>query len=279
MTQTTKLTASDGAAGDYFGKSVSISGNTVVTGAWEAKVGTNGGQGAAYTFAVNVPTFVLTAPTSGTFTVGQTVPIRWTAGNVGAGSTICLCYDKGTSFSNVTWIEFNQAAANGNGSYNWNTTGVAPGTYYIGGYLWSGGKPTYSHLTQSITIQAAAAPTFNLTGPASGAFTVGQTVPIQWTAGNVGAGSTICLCYDTGTSFGNVIWIEFNQAAANGAGTYNWNTTGVAPGTYYIGGYLWSGGKPTYSHLTQSITITAALALAAPQEQVPVSLPGDSVPD
>ena len=49
------------------------------------------------------------------------------------------------------------AAANGNGSYNWNTTGVAPGTYYIGGYLYSGGKPYYSHLTQSITIQAAAA--------------------------------------------------------------------------------------------------------------------------
>ena len=48
----------------------------------------------------------------------------------------------------------------------------------------------------------------------------------------------------------------FNQATAvNGYGTYQWNTTGVAPGTYYIGGYLWSGGKPIYSHLTQSITI------------------------
>ena len=32
MTQTAKLTASDGAAGDYFGHSVSISGNTVVVG-------------------------------------------------------------------------------------------------------------------------------------------------------------------------------------------------------------------------------------------------------
>ena len=33
MTQTAKLTASDGAAGDGFGCSVSISGNTVVVGA------------------------------------------------------------------------------------------------------------------------------------------------------------------------------------------------------------------------------------------------------
>ena len=38
----------------------------------------------------------------------------------------------------MTWIEFSQAAANGNGTYNWNTTGVAPGTYYIGGYLYVG---------------------------------------------------------------------------------------------------------------------------------------------
>ncbi len=208
------------------------------------------------------PSFTLTGPTSGVFTIGQTVLIQWTAGNMAAGSTIALCYDTGTSFSNATWITFNQAAATGNGSYNWDTTGVAPGTYYIGGYLWSGGAPTYSHLTQSITIQAAAAPTFNLTAPTSGSYTAGQTVSIQWAAGNVVAGSTIALCYDTGTSFSNATWITFNQAAATGNGSYNWNTTGVAPGTYYIGGYLWSGGKPTYSHLTQSITIQAAAAPA-----------------
>ena len=75
-----------------------------------------------------------------------------------AGSTVALCYDTDTAWGNgnETWIKFGQAAANGNGSYNWDTTGVAPGTYYIGGYLYSGGKPYYSHLTQSITIQAAA---------------------------------------------------------------------------------------------------------------------------
>ena len=50
MTQAAKLTASDGAANDYFGDSVSISGNTVVVGACNATVGANGGQGAAYVF-------------------------------------------------------------------------------------------------------------------------------------------------------------------------------------------------------------------------------------
>ena len=50
MTQTAKLTASDGAAQDYFGWSVSISGNTVVVGAEHKTVGGNYDQGAAYVF-------------------------------------------------------------------------------------------------------------------------------------------------------------------------------------------------------------------------------------
>ncbi len=48
--QQAKLTASDGAANDNFGNSVAISGNTVVVGAWDAKVGANSAQGAAYVF-------------------------------------------------------------------------------------------------------------------------------------------------------------------------------------------------------------------------------------
>jgi trimeric autotransporter adhesin len=50
MTQTAKLTASDGAGGDNLGVSVSISGNTVVAGAFDAKIGSKHNQGAAYVF-------------------------------------------------------------------------------------------------------------------------------------------------------------------------------------------------------------------------------------
>jgi hypothetical protein len=208
---------------------------------------------------LSVPTFTLTSPTSGTFTAGQTVSIQWTASNVAAGSTVSLCYDQDTIWwnGNETWIEVGQVAAtNGNGSYSWNTTGVAPGTYYIAGYLWSSGQPTFYHLTQAITIVAA--PTFALTGPTSGTFSAGQTVPIQWTASNVAAGSNVSLCYDTAPTWWTTTehWIEVGQVAAtNGNGSYNWNTTGVATGTYYVAGYLWSNGQPTFYHLTQAITI------------------------
>jgi uncharacterized repeat protein (TIGR01451 family) len=50
MTHTAKLTAADGAAHDWFGHSVAISGDTVVAGAHQADVGSNLEQGAAYVF-------------------------------------------------------------------------------------------------------------------------------------------------------------------------------------------------------------------------------------
>lgn len=48
-----KLSASDGAAFDWFGVSVSVSGDTVVVGSWFDRVGSNGGQGSAYIFKQN----------------------------------------------------------------------------------------------------------------------------------------------------------------------------------------------------------------------------------
>jgi len=50
MTETAKLTASDGAAGDVFSRSVAISGDTVVVGAWGDDIGANDQQGSAYVF-------------------------------------------------------------------------------------------------------------------------------------------------------------------------------------------------------------------------------------
>ena len=106
-------------------------------------------------------------------------------------------------------------------------------------------------------------PSFGLTGPTSGTFTAGQTVTIQWTAANVDAGSSISLAYDTTTNWGNPKWIEVGAVtAANGSASYSWNTTGVAAGTYYLGGYLWDANQAYDSHLVSAITITA---IAAPE--------------
>jgi FG-GAP repeat len=48
MPQTAELTASDGAGNDELGRSVAVSGSTIVAGAWGHKVGANTYQGAVY---------------------------------------------------------------------------------------------------------------------------------------------------------------------------------------------------------------------------------------
>ncbi|MEN6449440.1 MAG: choice-of-anchor Q domain-containing protein [Thermoguttaceae bacterium] len=201
--------------------------------------------------------FTLTSPVGGTFSKGQAVPIQWTAKNAASGSTVWLCCDPdGFWNGNERWIDWYQAVANGDGAFNWNTASLSPGTYYLGGYLYSGGRPSYSRLSQPITIGATGTPSFTIKSPASRQFMAGQIVPIQWTAANVSAGDKLSLCYDANAGWdGKEHWVTIDLAASNGDGTFNWDTTGLGAGTYYLGGYLYSSGKPIYSHLTQSFAI------------------------
>lgn len=217
----------------------------------------------AITIQGNSTTFALTAPTSGTYSAGSNVSIQWAASNVGSGSKISLCYDVDTRFNgNEKWIEIDQvAAANGKGSYTWNTSGVAAGSYYVGGYLWSNGQPVLSWLNSRITITAnSSVPKFALTSPQNTSVSAGTSVAINWTANNYAAGSVVSLCYDTDTLWnGNEKWIEIDKASA-ASGTYNWDTTNVLAGKYYVAGYLWSNSTATYSRLTGSVTVNVASA-------------------
>ncbi|MCD4727189.1 MAG: hypothetical protein K8R46_05985, partial [Pirellulales bacterium] len=139
-----------------------------------------------------LPFFNITAPTSGSYAAGSEIPILWTAGNVEEGDTISLCYDEDTIFGNdnETWIETDQVTvSNGDGSYNWNTTGVPGGTYYVAGYLSSSIGSFYSHLTQPIIIQEnATGPTISSvmvverTGPRNGELTTSESLLMTFNA-------------------------------------------------------------------------------------------------
>lgn len=210
------------------------------------------------------PTFTVTVPASGSYNAGQTVTIAWKVANSIANTTISLCYDTDTIFNgNERWIEVDKVTASeGYGTYTWTIpSSLASGTYYIAGYLYANG-PIYSHLVRSITVQAAAQPTFSVTAPASGSYTAGTTVTIVWTGKNLPSGAKLSLCYDTDAKWnGNEKWITVDATAtlnSNGYGSYSWKTTGLKAGTYYVGGYLWANGKPVYSHLTRAITVSAS---------------------
>lgn len=81
--QTAELTASDGAAGDQFGWSVAISGNTVVVGSPFHTVSANASQGAAYVFV---------EPASGWSSMTQTAELVASDGAANAffGSSVAI---------------------------------------------------------------------------------------------------------------------------------------------------------------------------------------------
>jgi hypothetical protein len=88
-TEAAKLTASDGAASDSLGQSVAVSGETVVTGAPGAKIGSNAFQGAAYVFANQTqdPTSTSVSCTPGTVAVGQASTCAATVSDTAASPT------------------------------------------------------------------------------------------------------------------------------------------------------------------------------------------------
>ena len=111
--------------------------------------------------------------------------IYWIASKFADGSTVSLCYDTDSVINgNEHYVEVDKVTAANSGrysNYTWTVPALAPGKYFIGGYLWSNGKPTWSHLTQPITIAAAAALTVDASTPPSGnaaSLTAAQLQPI-----------------------------------------------------------------------------------------------------
>lgn len=97
MTETAKLTTSDGQQGDYFG-SVAISGDTVVVGAIGADIGTIANQGSAYVFV---------KPESGWQTMTETARLTPSDGEPGSyfGQSIAVGGDTvvvGALFDNIS---------------------------------------------------------------------------------------------------------------------------------------------------------------------------------
>lgn len=85
MTQTAKLSASDGVNEDQFGTGISISGRTVIAGAPNAPVGGNNGQGAAYLFV---------EPANGWMNMTQTAKLTASDGATGDGLGFSVAVDR-----------------------------------------------------------------------------------------------------------------------------------------------------------------------------------------
>ncbi len=116
-----KLTASDGAAYDHFGKSVAISGDTTIVGANFHSVGANSHQGLAYIFARTGPNWSqqaeLTASDGAAFhSFGESVAISGDTAIVGApGANVGANADRGAAYvfvrTGLTWTQQSKLTA------------------------------------------------------------------------------------------------------------------------------------------------------------------------
>jgi hypothetical protein len=126
--QTAILTALDGAAGDYFGRSVATDGNTIVVGAPDATVGGFSQAGAGYLFVKPADGWINSSQTT-KLTAGDVDPDNYLGCSVAlAGGTVVL------------------------GSYGWPGTGADLGAAYVyvepkGG--WQPGMTQTARLTAS----------------------------------------------------------------------------------------------------------------------------------
>ena len=222
--QQQKLTSSDGAASDWFGNWVSLSGdgNTALIGAEGAKVGANPGQGAAYLF-VN---------SGGTWIQQQ----KLTSSDGAAGdefASVSLSADGGTALigANNTTVHTTDSANPGQGAaYVYMQSGsltvtIGPSAAVNAGAMWNvdGGSWQGSGTTVSgITVGSHTVAFNNVTG---------WTTPPSQTA-NITNGTTTSLSGAYVQQAGSLT-VTIGPAGAVSAGAM-WNVDGGS--TWYVSG-------------------------------------------
>jgi hypothetical protein len=211
----------------------------------------------------NPPTFFITNPGSAPgeqYFQGTMLPIDWAASDdnpwPSGGNVVNLSYGPtpagGTPITNLENV--------GAGTFSWDTSLVAPGTYYINGSVYDSlGQITFNNCNNSFEILPPDnPPSFYITGPGSApgeTYNQGTTVPISWAASDdnpwPATGLIVNITYGPTTTGGTPI--ANNQDVAT---IFSWDTTGIAPGTYYVNASVWdSGGQTVFANCNNSFEI------------------------
>jgi hypothetical protein len=223
------------------------------------------------------PLALTTPATSTSIDVGSNYTFNWTGGST--GDTVQIWVEGGPTNS---WTELASSLPVAQGSYTWNTTGVAHGWYYaqawdvpVSGTSYAVQSPNYLHLVAP----AAQAPVVSLTNPALAGdqVTLGDSYTINWSATD-GTGDTNPIYVQLWVYSGNTgQWAELPNANYLPAtqGSYAWDTTGYTPGWYSFAIHATNGDQwsyaaspgwldiipattPTISFVTPTVSQTAA---------------------
>jgi len=262
-TQTAKLTASDGQAGDWFGCSVSIneSGNTVVVGATYAKVGGNTAQGAAYEFTESNSAWTqaaeLTASDGAAYSYfGHSVSISGNTvvvgdylatvnGNVHQGAAYVFT-EPGSGWANMTQTAEFTTSGGAADSYFGNSVSISGNTVVVGDYF------------ATVNGNAAQGAAYVFTEPGSGWANMTQTAEFTTSGGAAN------------DSFGSSVAISGNTIVAGADFAWGGN---VKQGAAYVFAEPASG----WANMTQTQKLTASDGATDDSFGVSVSFSGSTL--
>ena len=184
-----KLTASDGATEDFFGRSVSVSGDTIVVGARQADISGNSYQGAAYVFYRNQdgpdawgPVAKLTASDGAAYdSLGESVSVSGDTAVVGAyGADVGSEVDQGAAYvfyrdegGPDAWGQVAKLTADDGSGYDYfgESVSVSGDTAVVGAYVFhrdQGGADAWGQTTKLTAADCAESDEFGRSVSVSG---------------------------------------------------------------------------------------------------------------
>jgi hypothetical protein len=278
--QTAELTASDGAANDEFGNSVSVSGSTIAVGAANHTVGSDTGQGAVYVFSNTgggwAQSAALTASdgaandefgysvsvSGGTIAVGA--PSHQVGPTVGQGAVYVFSNASG-GWPQTAELTASDTAAGGRLGLSVSVSGstiaaggaihqVSSDTYVAVVYVFSNAAGGWAQSAELTPSDGSAGQGFGYSVSVSGS-TIGMGAPSHQLGSNISAGA-VYVFSDAGGG-----WVQTDEKTASDGAAYDevGNSVSVSGGTIAAGApghqvgshagqgaaYVFGGGRPS----------------------------------
>jgi len=211
---------------------------TYLVHAWVSNTGTgHDAIGSATVTLTGCSTASLSPPTPSQ-PAGSTVGLT-------ASSTGCPTpeYEFWVQYPNMSW---NLLQSFGGASFNWNTSGLAPGTYLV--HAWVNNTGTGHDAIGSATVTLTGC-TLASISPPSPTLPAGSLVSL--TASSAGCPNPV---YEFWVQFPNGTW-NLKQGFSSSA-AFNWDTTGLAAGTYVVHAWANQQGAATALEVFGSSTVT-----------------------
>jgi hypothetical protein len=193
------------------------------------------GQGCLIGGFAAAPTVTVSGPaTNETVSAGEIVSVIYTAQS-SATLTVSAFYDVDGIPGTGDEVVFASGLPSGtNRTASWNTGEVTPGTYSVGVVASDGTSVGTGYAPGRVTVEAGIGVTFAT--PSDDILTnAGAVLTIRF-ATTLSASYSYTLFYDQdGVADGDEINIGMGTATGSSVVSVDWNTTGLAPGTYFVG--------------------------------------------